>query len=79
MANCLKCGKHMHICNVSRFYPKCGTDMSFNSYAVMFFHETEMSEISMAMLCEKFFMKDAAVYALSDDGFCKSICEVTLK
>ena len=55
MANCLKCGKHQQICNVRRFYPKCGTDMRFNSYSAMFFHETEMSEISMAMLCKKFF------------------------
>lgn len=48
MANCPKCGKHLHIYNVSQFCPECGVNMNFYGYAERFTKEAKMSELSMA-------------------------------
>ncbi len=48
MANCPKCGKHLHIYNVSQYCPECGVNMNFYGFADTFFREAKMSELSMA-------------------------------
>ncbi len=48
MANCPKCGKHLHIYNVSQFCPECGTNMNFYGFVDRFYREAKMSELSMA-------------------------------
>ncbi len=48
MANCPKCGKHLHIYNVSQFCPECGTNMNFYGFADRFYKEAKMSELAMA-------------------------------
>lgn len=48
MANCPKCGKHLHIYNVSQFCPECGTNMNFYGFAETFFKEAKMAELSQA-------------------------------
>ncbi len=48
MANCPKCGKHLHIYNVSQFCPECGVNMNFYGYVDRFYREAKMSELSMA-------------------------------
>ena len=48
MANCPKCGKHLHIYNVSQFCPECGVNMNFYGFVDTFYREAKMSELSMA-------------------------------
>ena len=48
MANCPKCGKHLHIYNVSQFCPACGTNMNFYGFVDTFYKEAKMAEISQA-------------------------------
>lgn len=48
MANCPKCGKHLHIYNVSQYCPACGTNMNFYGFTDKFFTEAKMSELAMA-------------------------------
>lgn len=48
MASCPKCGKHLHIYNVSQFCPECGTNMTFYGFADTFIREAKMAELSQA-------------------------------
>lgn len=48
MANCPKCGKKLHIYNVSQFCPECGTNMTFYGFAETFIKEAKMAELSQA-------------------------------
>ena len=48
MANCPKCGKHLHFYNVSQFCPECGTNMNFYGFVDKFYREAKMAELSQA-------------------------------
>lgn len=48
MASCPKCGKHLHIYNVSQFCPECGTNMTFYGFAETFIREAKQAELSQA-------------------------------
>ena len=48
MANCPKCGKHLHIYNVSQICPECGTNMTFYGFVDNFVKEAKMAELSQA-------------------------------
>lgn len=48
MANCPKCGKHLHIYNVSQFCPECGTNMNFYGFVDTFIKEAKYAELSQA-------------------------------
>lgn len=48
MANCPKCGKHLHIYNVSQFCPECGTNMNFYGFVDRFIQEAKYAELSQA-------------------------------
>lgn len=48
MANCPKCGKHLHIYNISQFCPECGTNMNFYGFADRFIKEAKFAELSQA-------------------------------
>lgn len=50
MANCPKCGKHLHIYNISQFCPKCGVNMNFYGFAENFFREAKLAELSQARM-----------------------------
>ncbi len=48
MANCPKCGKKLHIYNVSQFCPECGVNMRFYGFEETFFREAKMAELTQA-------------------------------
>ena len=48
MANCPKCGKHLHFYNVSQFCPECGTNMNFYGFVDNFYREAKLAELSQA-------------------------------
>ena len=48
MANCPKCGKHLHIYNISQICPECGTNMTFYGFVDTFIKEAKMAELSQA-------------------------------
>lgn len=48
MANCPKCGKHLHIYNISQTCPECGTNMMFYGFVETFEKEAKMAELSQA-------------------------------
>ena len=48
MANCPKCGKHLHFYNVSQICPECGTNMTFYGFVDNFIKEAKMAELSQA-------------------------------
>lgn len=48
MANCPKCGKKLHIYNVSQYCPECGTNMRFYGYTENFFKEAKLAELTQA-------------------------------
>lgn len=48
MANCPKCGKRLHVYNVSQFCPECGTNMNFYGFVDTFYREAKQAELSQA-------------------------------
>lgn len=48
MANCPKCGKHLHIYNVSQYCPECGANIKFYGFEENFYREAKLAELSQA-------------------------------
>lgn len=48
MAKCPKCGRKLHLYDVSQFCPGCGVNMRFYGFEETFFREAKMAELSQA-------------------------------
>lgn len=48
MAKCPKCGRKLHLYNVSQFCPDCGVNMRFYGFERTFYREAKMAELSQA-------------------------------
>lgn len=48
MAECPKCGKKLHLYNVSQFCPECGVNMRFYGFEDTFFREAKLAELTQA-------------------------------
>lgn len=48
MAKCPKCGKKLHLYNVSQFCPECKTNLRFYNFEENFFKEAKLAELSQA-------------------------------
>lgn len=48
MAKCPKCGRKLHLYDVSQFCPGCGVNMRFYGFEETFFKEAKLAELSQA-------------------------------
>lgn len=48
MAKCPKCGRKLHIYDVSQFCPGCGVNMRFYGFEETFFREAKLAELTQA-------------------------------
>ena len=50
MSKCPKCGRKLHLYNVSQFCPECGTNLRFYKFEETFFREAKEAELSQAVI-----------------------------
>ncbi len=50
MSTCPKCGKKLHLTNVSQFCPACGVNMRFVNFEEDFYREAKIAELSQAAM-----------------------------
>ena len=50
MSKCPKCGRKLHLYNVSQFCPDCGTNLRFYNFEETFFREAKEAELSQAVV-----------------------------
>lgn len=50
MSKCPKCGRKLHLYNVSQFCPDCGTNLRFYKFEETFFREAKEAELSQAVI-----------------------------